>query len=41
MGGAWLATHLWQHYCSLADRRFLADNYPALKGAGGVSALTG
>jgi alpha-L-fucosidase 2 len=33
MGGAWLATHLWQHYLFTGDRRFLADNYPALKGA--------
>jgi alpha-L-fucosidase 2 len=33
MGGAWLATHLWQHYLFTNDRQFLAENYPALKGA--------
>ena len=24
MGGAWLATHLWQHYLFTGDREFLA-----------------
>ncbi len=33
MGGAWLATHLWQHYLFTADRAFLAENYLGLKGA--------
>jgi alpha-L-fucosidase 2 len=33
MGGAWLATHLWQHYLFTADRAFLYENYPVLKGA--------
>ncbi len=33
MGGAWLATHLWQHYLFTADRQFLAANYPVLKSA--------
>ena len=32
-GGAWLATHLWQHYLFTGDRQFLADNYDLLKGA--------
>ena len=33
VGGAWLATHLWQHYLFTADRAFLAENYLGLKGA--------
>jgi alpha-L-fucosidase 2 len=33
MGGAWLATHLWQHYLFTSDQQFLNENYPALKGA--------
>jgi alpha-L-fucosidase 2 len=33
VGGAWLATHLWQHYLFTADRAFLRENYPLLKGA--------
>jgi hypothetical protein len=33
MGGAWLATHLWQRYLFTGDRQDLALNYPALKGA--------
>lgn len=32
-GGAWLSTHLWQHYLYTGDRDFLRDAYPALKGA--------
>jgi alpha-L-fucosidase 2 len=32
-GGAWLTTHLWQHYLYTGDRDYLADVYPALKGA--------
>ena len=32
-GGAWLATHLWQHYLYTADKKFLAEWYPVLKGA--------
>lgn len=32
-GGAWLATHLWQHYLFTGDREFLAEWYPILKGA--------
>ena len=32
-GGAWLATHLWQHYLYTGDKRFLAEVYPVLKGA--------
>jgi alpha-L-fucosidase 2 len=33
MGGAWLATHLWQHYLFTGNRQFLTENYPVLKGA--------
>jgi alpha-L-fucosidase 2 len=32
-GGAWLTTHLWQHYLYTGDRSYLAQVYPALKGA--------
>ncbi len=32
-GGAWLSTHLWEHYQFTGDRKFLADAYPILKGA--------
>ena len=31
-GGAWLATHLWQHYLFTGDKQFLAKYYPVLKG---------
>ena len=33
-GGAWLATHLWEHYRFGGDRAFLRDTaYPLMKGA--------
>ncbi len=32
-GGAWLTTHLWQHYLYTGDKQFLAQYYPVLKGA--------
>lgn len=32
-GGAWLTTHIWQHYLYTGDRQFLADNYEVMKGA--------
>lgn len=32
-GGAWLATHLWEHYRFTGDREFLEKWYPVLKGA--------
>ena len=32
-GGAWLTTHLWQHYLYTGDKQFLADYYPIMKGA--------
>ncbi len=31
-GGAWLCTHLWEHYLYTGDRAFLEDVYPLLKG---------
>ena len=33
MGGAWLSTHLWEHYLYSRDREALQEDYPALKGA--------
>ncbi len=32
-GGAWLATHLWEHYLFSGDRAFLREHYPILKGS--------
>ena len=32
-GGAWLTTHIWQHYLFTGDRQFLSDNYSIMKGA--------
>ena len=32
-GGAWLATHLWEHYLFSQDKDFLREWYPVLKGA--------
>ena len=32
-GGAWLCTHLWEHYRYTGDRAFLREVYPILKGA--------
>ena len=33
MGGAWVSTHLWEHYTFTLDKDFLQQAYPALKGA--------
>ena len=33
VGGAWLTTHLWQHYLYTGDKDFLRKFYPAMKGA--------
>lgn len=30
-GGAWLATHIWEHYRFTKDRKFLKEYYPVLK----------
>jgi alpha-L-fucosidase 2 len=32
-GGAWLATHLWEHYLFTGDKEFLKEYYPVLKGS--------
>jgi alpha-L-fucosidase 2 len=32
-GGAWLTTHIWQHYLFTGDREFLAEYYPVMRGA--------
>ncbi len=32
-GGAWLCTHLWEHYLFSGDRDFLARAYPLMKGS--------
>ena len=33
MGGAWLATHIWEHYTFTLNKDFLREYYPVLKGA--------
>ncbi|MDO4496932.1 MAG: glycoside hydrolase family 95 protein, partial [Bacteroidales bacterium] len=33
MGGAWVSTHLWEHYSFTLDKEFLRGAYPVLKGA--------
>ena len=33
MGGAWLTTHLFEHYAFSGDREFLAQKYPTMKEA--------
>jgi alpha-L-fucosidase 2 len=34
VGGAWLATHAWEHYLFTADRKYLSEEgYPVMKGA--------
>lgn len=32
-GGAWLTTHLWEHYAFTGDKAFLQEYYPTMKGA--------
>jgi len=32
-GGAWLATHLWEHYLFTGDKEFLKAYYPVMKGS--------
>ena len=32
-GGAWLTTHVWQHYLFTGDTEFLRQYYPVMKGA--------
>jgi len=33
VGGAWLTTHMWEHYLYTQDEAFLAKVYPIMKGA--------
>lgn len=33
MGGAWLSTHIWEHYAFSLDKDFLEEYYDVLKGA--------
>ncbi len=33
VGGAWLCTHLWEHYLFTGDKEYLREIYPLLKGA--------
>jgi alpha-L-fucosidase 2 len=33
VGGAWLTTHLWEHYLFTQDKEYLEDVYPVMKGA--------
>jgi alpha-L-fucosidase 2 len=33
VGGAWLCTHLWEHYLYTQDTQFLEQVYPIIKGA--------
>ncbi|RYZ19552.1 MAG: glycoside hydrolase family 95 protein, partial [Sphingobacteriales bacterium] len=33
MAGAWLSTHLWEHYLYTKDESFLKQYYPVMKGA--------
>ncbi|CAZ97678.1 glycoside hydrolase family 95 protein [Zobellia galactanivorans] len=33
VGGAWLTTHLWEHYLFTQDKEYLKDIYPVMKGS--------
>lgn len=33
LGGAWISTHLWEHYSFSMDKAYLQEVYPALRGA--------
>jgi alpha-L-fucosidase 2 len=33
VGGAWLTTHLWEHYLYTRDKEYLKDIYPVIKGS--------
>jgi alpha-L-fucosidase 2 len=33
VGGAWLCTHIWEHYLYTSDRKFLEENYQLIKGS--------
>ena len=32
-GGAWLSTHIWEHYLFTLDKEFLEENYPLMRDA--------
>ncbi|MCK0156489.1 glycoside hydrolase N-terminal domain-containing protein [Cellulophaga sp. F20128] len=33
VGGAWLTTHMWEHYLFTQDKEFLEEFYPTMKGS--------
>jgi alpha-L-fucosidase 2 len=33
VGGAWLCTHIWEHYAYTKDAAFLAETYPLIEGS--------
>ena len=33
LGGAWLTTHLWEHYLFTQDKEYLKEIYPVIKGS--------
>lgn len=33
VGGAWLCTHLWEHFAYTQDKKFLQEAYPLIKGS--------
>ena len=33
VGGAWLTTHMWEHYLFTQDREYLKEIYPVMKGS--------
>ena len=33
VGGAWLCTHLWEHYQYTMDKKFLKETYPLIEGS--------
>ena len=33
VGGAWLTTHLWEHYLFTGDEDYLREVYPLMKGS--------
>ncbi|MDO5968727.1 glycoside hydrolase family 95 protein [Flavivirga aquimarina] len=33
VGGAWLTTHMWEHYLFTQDKAYLKDIYPVMKGS--------
>ncbi len=33
IGGAWVSTHVWEHYSFTQDKKFLREYYPVMKGA--------